>query len=642
MMGSPFFAEIGNGQEHGDHHGREELEIGGGKPGPDNDGENKVVSHSAQGGGKKPQGEVFALAEQGLADDDGGQADDDGAAAHVDIGIALVLGQQRAGKTDETIGDHQTENLHAVGGNALGPGHVLIIAGGTDGAAQLGAEEPVQQRHDGDDKDAADQNGGGHLGAGKQQLVLGAADGEIALAAHDVHIDGVEGQLGEDTGKDGRNAQYGMQKPGAKTGKRPGQHRAKQCQQGVHAADDAHGGNGAAGTKAVIYREVGVIQDLVGDGHADGHDAPYKPLCQGAGQGIEQRERIHGLTSSIVRICGDGGRLLELFRNGDAELGSVLLIDDQGELADIEEENGGSGGIGAVDEDIEGLLAGCTAQLVVADGVGGQEAAFAHAALAADDGLAGGSGDVAHGGDIGGDEVIGGLIEGIDLIAGGGHNGLDLIGIGDGVDLDGKALGLKGGFGFLGLDGGVFLAGIDDDADGLYLRAKGLHQLDLNIDGVHIGSTGDIGAGGFIAGYQAAENIIGHAGADDRDIGGGLTGGLYGIGGIGHDEIDLGGNELVDNGGAVGLLALGVLDIELNLIAQLFGEELLEAAGGFIQGGVFGQLDNADLEHLFIGVDGGGLIAAGSKAGDHQTGGSSRKKLFALHSDCSLSFTFDY
>lgn len=98
-------------------------------------------------------------------------------------------------------------------------------------------------------------------------------------------------------------------------------------------------------------------------------------------------------------------------------------------------------------------------------------------------------------------EVIGGLIEGIDLIAGGGHNGLDLIGIGDGVDLDGKASASKAVL-LLGLDGGVFLAGIDDDADGLYLRAKGLHQLDLNIDGVHIGSTGDIGAGGFIAGYR--------------------------------------------------------------------------------------------------------------------------------------------
>ena len=625
MMGSPFFAEIGNGEEYGNDQCREELEIGGGKPGPDDDGQDEVIGHGTQRGGKKPQGEVFALAEQGLADDDGGQAYDDGSAAHVDIGIALVLGQQRAGKTDEAIGDHQTENLHAVGGNALGPGHVLIIAGGTDGAAQLGAEEPVQQRHNGDDKDAADQNGGGHLGAGKQQLVLGAADGEIALAAHDVHIDGVEGQLGEDTGKDGRNAQYGMQKPGAKTGKRPGQHRAKQCQQGVHAADDAHGGNGAAGAKAVIYREVGVIQDLVGDGHADGHDAPYKPLCQGAGQGIEQRERIHGLTSSIVRICGDGGRLLELFRNGDAEFGSVLLIDDEGQVADIKEEDRGGGGIGTVDKDIVSLLACRAAQLIVADGVGGQEAAFAHAALAADNGLAGGSGDVAHGGDIGGDEVIGGLIEGIDLIAGGGHNGLDLIGIGDGVDLDGEALGLKGGLGFLGLDGGVFLAGIDDDADGLNLGAEGLHQIDLYGDGVHIGGAGNIGAGGFIAGYQAAGNIVGHAGAYNRDIGGRLARRLNGVGGVRHDQIDFGGNELVDDGGAVGLLALCVLDAELNLIAQLLGEEFLKAAGGFVQCGVFDQLDNADLEHLFIGIGrGGGFIAAGGEAGDHETGGSCR------------------
>lgn len=46
-------------------------------------------------------------------------------------------------------------------------------------------------------------------------------------------------------------------------------------------------------------------------------------------------------------------------------------------------------------------------------------------------------------GTLAADEVIGGLIEGIDLIAGGGHNGLDLIGIGDGVDLDGKALASK-------------------------------------------------------------------------------------------------------------------------------------------------------------------------------------------------------
>ena len=95
---------------------------------------------------------------------------------------------------------------------------------------------------------------------------------------------------------------------------------------------------------------------------------------------------------------------------GDAEVGGHLLIDEEGEVADFKEEDGGGGGVGAVDEDIEGLLAGCTAQLVVADGIGGKEAAVTHPALAADHGLAGRGGDVAHGGDIGGDEVIGRLI----------------------------------------------------------------------------------------------------------------------------------------------------------------------------------------------------------------------------------------
>ena len=73
MTGGPFFAEIRNGEEYGNDQCREELEIGGRKSSPDNNGENKVVSHSAQGGGKKPQGEVFALTEEGLADDDGGR-----------------------------------------------------------------------------------------------------------------------------------------------------------------------------------------------------------------------------------------------------------------------------------------------------------------------------------------------------------------------------------------------------------------------------------------------------------------------------------------------------------------------------------------------------------------------------------------
>ena len=122
-------------------------------------------------------------------------------------------------------------------------------------------------------------------------------------------------------------------------------------------------------------------------------------------------------------------------------------------------------------------------------------------------------------------------------------------------------------------------------------------------------------------------SIIGYAGPFHGNIGSGLAGSLYSIGGVGHDEIHFGSDELIDDGGAVGLFTLGVLYIELNLIAQLFGEELLKTAGGLIQGVVLNQLNNADLENLFAVIGRGGgriVVAAGSKAGDHETGGSCR------------------
>src|SRR5699024_12489811 len=50
--------------------------------------------------------------------------------------------------------DLQAQHYIEVGVDALGPAHVGVGAGGADGAAQLGAEEPVQQA----DQHRADQN----------------------------------------------------------------------------------------------------------------------------------------------------------------------------------------------------------------------------------------------------------------------------------------------------------------------------------------------------------------------------------------------------------------------------------------------------------------------------------------------------
>ena len=87
---------------------------------------------------------VEDAAEHSLADDDSGQTDDDGAAAHADIRKALILAQQSAGQRHQTVGDGQTQHDVEVGVDALCAGHGGVGAGGADGAAQLGAEEPVQ------------------------------------------------------------------------------------------------------------------------------------------------------------------------------------------------------------------------------------------------------------------------------------------------------------------------------------------------------------------------------------------------------------------------------------------------------------------------------------------------------------------
>src|SRR5699024_899291 len=111
-FGKVFALPVRDGQEDGHHHGAERLEHVGVHLEPDDHLVDQVVDDAAHRHREHLEGEVVEhAAEQSLADDDGGQADDDGAAAHVDIGKALVLGQQRAGQRHQAVGDHQTDDL---------------------------------------------------------------------------------------------------------------------------------------------------------------------------------------------------------------------------------------------------------------------------------------------------------------------------------------------------------------------------------------------------------------------------------------------------------------------------------------------------------------------------------------------------
>ena len=158
-MGGPSFADglgkvlalpKGDGQEDGHHQGGEQLQVVGVQAQPQNDLDDHVVDDGPDDGGQQLQGEVVEnSAQQHLPDDDGGQSDDNGAPAHVDGGAALVLGQQGPGQGHQAVGEHQAQHLGGVGVDPLGSGHAGVGAGGPEGAAQLGAEKPVQHGDDG-------------------------------------------------------------------------------------------------------------------------------------------------------------------------------------------------------------------------------------------------------------------------------------------------------------------------------------------------------------------------------------------------------------------------------------------------------------------------------------------------------------
>ena len=135
------------------------------------------------------------------------------------------------------------------------------------------------------------------------------ADGQGGLGGgiripdgHDAQVDGVQGQLSQDSGQDGRNPAEGVKEPCHQAGQHSGQQSGQQGQPGVPALADAQSGHGAPGGQRAIYGQVGHIEDAVGDIHSDGHNAPGQSLSERAGQGVEKgQQKVHSDCSSEQR-----------------------------------------------------------------------------------------------------------------------------------------------------------------------------------------------------------------------------------------------------------------------------------------------------------------------------------------------------
>ena len=155
------------------------------------------------------------------------------------------------------------------------------------------------------------------------------------------------------------------------------------------------------------------------------------------------------------------------------------------------------------------------------------------------------------------------------------------------------------------VDGHAVVAGLDDAGDVGYGAAGGDAGLVL---------------GGGIA--QLGVDVVGDGGAEDGDIRSSGVSGLQRGGGVGQDEVHAVGHKAVYYSGAVVLLAAGVLDDDFDLVAEGGLKCVDKAFGSGVKRGVDGQLADADLQDLAVGVAAlvsGGLSGLGS--GGVGTGG---------------------
>ena len=129
---------------------------------------------------------------------------------------------------------------------------------------------------------------------GYQQGVIVHPDGQGGLGAgggapaHDAQVDGVQRQLGQDPGQDGGDPAPGVEQAGDQSRQHPGQNGAQGGDPDVDAVEGQQYAGGPPGGQGAVRRQVGHVQNAVGDIDADGHDAPDQALAHGARHGFQQ------------------------------------------------------------------------------------------------------------------------------------------------------------------------------------------------------------------------------------------------------------------------------------------------------------------------------------------------------------------
>ena len=145
-------------------------------------------------------------------------------------------------------------------------------------------------------------------------------------------------------------------------------------------------------------------------------------------------------------------------------------------------------------------------------------------------------------------------------------------------------------------------------------------------DVTHIGVTGDVCARSFIGSYDCSfgGNVISNRGTDDGNSRSSFLCSDNSRSSVTHNQINAVINKLGHDGGAVGGFTTSQLNIESNLVAQLFGQCILEALSCLVKGNMLHQLNNTDGVSAIVFLCG----ATSAEAQQHHGG----------HNQCKYAF----
>lgn len=129
------------------------------------------VKNSVQNGADRrsdqTHSDVFRT-ENGFADDDAGQTENEHAGTAGNVCEVLELREHGAGKTDECVGQPETEKFHTGGVDRGRADHLFVVAAGAKHKTQVGFKEKSQK--DDDQNDNRKQNIKSCRRVGKERL----------------------------------------------------------------------------------------------------------------------------------------------------------------------------------------------------------------------------------------------------------------------------------------------------------------------------------------------------------------------------------------------------------------------------------------------------------------------------------------